>query len=149
MCRGTLSPCFSSTIVPDASFVPIVAQPPFPASDRCQGRHHEPVQVSQSCMGTSLRRSLIAAVQGWRHACSLRSCPGLFFICCEVHRAANVLDGALSLMHLKGHVDVIRALVAQGGPSILDIQDADGRCLLNTSHVSLPALFAMLQAMRC
>lgn len=27
----------------------------------------------------------------------------------------------------KGHIEVIRALVAQGGPSILDIQDTDGR----------------------
>ena len=27
----------------------------------------------------------------------------------------------------QGHIEVIRALVAQGGPSILDLQDADGQ----------------------
>ena len=37
--------------------------------------------------------------------------------CFHKHRSRNP----------KGHIDVIRALVAQGGPSILDIQDADGQ----------------------
>ena len=38
----------------------------------------------------------------------------------------------------KGHIEVIRALVAQGGPSILDIQDADGQSpLLMLPHSSV------------
>jgi hypothetical protein len=43
--------------------------------------------------------------------------------------SSRIFGIAMSLTR-KGHVDVIRALVAQGGHSILDIQDADGRSSL-------------------
>ena len=48
----------------------------------------------------------------------------------------------------KGHIDVIKALVAQGGPSILDIQDADGepaylRCRDSQQRASSLALVAL------
>ncbi len=77
---------------------------------------------------------LMDILQGRRYTCPLRSCPGKNnWRVCDVRPVVSL---APSLTRVKGHVDVIRALVAQGGPSILDIQDADGVCLEHQSRVS-------------
>jgi hypothetical protein len=124
ICSGALHlPCFDAYL--SLSF--------FPASYCRQSRRHEPVQVR--CRETDNHFGcLMDILQGRRYTCPLRSCPGTnngHF--CDARPVESL---APSLTHVKGHVDVIHALVAQGGPSILDIQDADGLCLEHQSRVS-------------
>lgn len=127
ICCGALPlPCFDAY-----SFRPF-----FSASYCRQSRCHEPVQVRclkiENCFGY-----VIDILQGRRYTCSLRSCPGKNSgHVCDVRPVVSL---APSLTRVKGHVDVIRALVAQGGPSILDIQDADGMCALSISHLFQPS----------